>query len=67
MKKFFLELYQKIKTLNGRKELFYEKNYARTGINTDDYLNKLFKFSTLTIFMKCVLQEGEKLYPEIYL
>ena len=25
-----------IKTLNGGKELFYEKNHARIGINTDD-------------------------------
>ena len=28
----------KIKTLNGGKELFYEKNYVRIGINTDDDL-----------------------------
>ena len=28
----------KIKTLNGGKELFYEKNYARIGINADDDL-----------------------------
>ena len=27
-----------IKTLNGGKELFYKKNYARIGINTDDDL-----------------------------
>ena len=27
-----------IKTLNGRKKLLYEKNYARIGINTDDDL-----------------------------
>ena len=27
-----------IKTLNGGKELFYEKNYAKIGINTDDDL-----------------------------
>ena len=58
-----------IKALNGRKEWFYEKNYARTGINTDDDLplNKQLKFSTLTIIIRCVLQNGEKLYPQIYL
>ena len=28
----------KIKTLNSGKELFYEKTYARIGINTDDDL-----------------------------
>ena len=27
-----------IKTYNGGKELFYEKKYARIGINTDNYL-----------------------------
>ena len=58
-----------IKTLNGGKELFYKKNYARIGVNTDDDLplNKPLKFPTLTIIIKCVFQEGEKLYPQIYL
>ena len=58
-----------IKTLNGGKELFYEKNYARIGINTDDDLplNKPLKFPSLTIIIRCVFQEGEKLYPQIYL
>ena len=42
-----------IKTLNGRKELFYEKDYARIEINTDDDLplNKQLKFPTLTIII----------------
>ena len=33
------------------------------GINTDDNLplNKPLKFLTLTIIIKCILQEGEKL------
>ena len=58
-----------IKTFNGGKELFYEKNYARIGVNTDDDLplNKPLKFPTLTIIIRCVFQEGEKLYPQIYL
>ena len=57
-----------IKTLNDGKELFYEKNYARIGINTNDDLplNKQLKFPTLTTIIRCVLQEGEKLYPQIY-
>ena len=55
-------------TINGGKELFYEKNYARIGVNTDDVpLNKPLKFPTLTIIIRCVFQEGEKLYPQIYL
>ena len=47
-----------IKTLNGGKELFYEKNYARIGINTDDDLplNKPLKFPTLTIIIRCAFQ-----------
>ena len=58
-----------IKTLNGGKELFYENNYTRIGINADDELplNKQLKFPTLTISIQCVLQKGEKLYPQIYL
>ena len=59
-----------IKTLNGGKEMFHEeKKNARIGINTDDDLplNKTLKFPTLTIIIRCVFQEGEKLYPQIHL
>ena len=65
----FSGIISEIKTLNSRKELFYEKKYARIGINTDDDLplNKQLKFPTLTIIIRCVLQKGEKLYPQIYL
>ena len=68
-KEVFSGIKSEIKTLNGGKELLYEKNYARTGINTDDDLpsNKQLKFSTLTIVIRCVLQKGKKLYPQIYL
>ena len=67
--KLFLELKKEIETINDRKELFYEKKYARIVVNTDDDmpLNKPLKFPTLTIVIRCVFQEGEKLYPEIYL
>ena len=49
-----------IKTLSGGKELFYKKKYAKIGINTDDDLpmNKPLKFPTLTIIIRCILQEG---------
>ena len=58
-----------IKTVNGGKELLYEKNYTRVVINADDDLplNKPLKFLTLTIIIRCVLQEGEKLYLQVYL
>ena len=67
------EIWSKIKSetknLDGRKELFYEKNYARIGINTDDDLplNKQLKVPTLAIIIRCVLQNDEKFYPQIYL
>ena len=65
----FSEIRSEIKTINGGKELFYEKNYARIGINTDDDLplNKSLKFPTLTVIIRCVFQEDKKLYPQIYL
>ena len=67
--KLFLELKKEIETIKDRKELFYEKKYARIVVNTDDDmpLNKPLKFPTLTIVIRCVFQEGEKLYPEICL
>ena len=54
-----------IKSLDGGKKLFYKKSYARIGINTDDDLplTKTLKFPTLTIIIRCILQEGEKLSP----
>ena len=57
-----------IKTINGGKEAFYEEDYARIGVNTDGNipLNKLLKFPTLIIIIGCVLQKGEKLYPQVY-
>ena len=65
----FSGIKKEIETINGGKELFYEKNYARIGVNTDDDvpLNKPLKFPTLTIIIRSVFQEGEKLYPQIYL
>ena len=52
-----------------KKNCFYEKNYAKIGINTADDLplNKQLKFPTLTIIIGSVLQKYEKLYPQIYL
>ena len=65
----FSETKSEIETLNGGKELVYEKIYARIGINTDDdlLLNKQLKFPTLAIIIRCIFQEGKKLYPQIYL
>ena len=65
----FSGIRSEIKTINGGKELFYEKNYARIGVDRDHDLplNKQLKFPMLTIFIRCVFQEGKKLYPQVYL
>ena len=65
----FFGIKLEIRRFNGGKELFYKKNYARIGINTDDdlTLNKQIKFQTLAIIIRCVLQNGEKSYPKICL
>ena len=49
----FSENRSKIKTIHSGKKLFYEKNYARIGVNTDDdvHLNKQLKFPTLVIII----------------
>ena len=69
MKKFFLVLDQNVKPSMVEKNCSMEKNYARIGVNTDDNLtlNKLLKFPTLTMIIRCFFQDGEKLYPQIYL
>ena len=65
----FSGIKSEIETNNGGKKMFYEKNYARVAVNTDDDLplNKQLKFPRLTIIIRCVLQNGETLYPQIYL
>ena len=57
------------KTINGWKKLFYEKNYAKIGFDTDDdlLLNKQIKFPMLATIITYVFQDGTKLYPQIYL
>ena len=65
----FSGIISEIKTITGGKKLFYEKNYAKIGVNTDDDipLNKQLKFPTLTIIIRCIFQNGKKLCPQIYL
>ena len=66
----FSEILSEIIIINGKKEKsFYEKNYARIRVDTDDDmpLNMSLKFPMLTIIIRCVFQEGTKLYPQIYL
>ena len=65
----FSGIKKKFETINGGKELIYEKDYARIGVNTDDDvpLNKQLKFPTVAIIIRCIFQKGKKLDPQIYL
>ena len=65
----FSGILSEIETINSGEKLFYEKNYAKIGDNTDDDipLNKPLKFPSLTIIIRCIFQNGKKLYPHIYL
>ena len=55
--------------INGGKKVFYEKNYHDIGINTEDNLpvKESLKFLTLIININLVLQENNKLYPQLYI
>ena len=63
------EIKSEIKQLLVEKNSLIKKNCTRMGINTDDHLplNKTLKLRTLAIIIRRVFQEGEKLYPQIYL
>ena len=43
--------------------MYYEKNYAKVGVNTNDDipLNKQINFPTLIINIRCVFQKGNEL------
>ena len=58
-----------IETINGGEKMYYEKNYTRIVVNTNDdiTLNKQIKFPTLIVIIRCVFQKGKELYPQIYL
>ena len=45
--------------------MYYVKNYARIGVNTDNDIpiNKKLKFPSLTIIIRCVFENNKKLYP----
>ena len=49
--------------------MYYEKNYAKIGVNTDDNvsLNKKLNFPLLTTIIRRIFQNGKKLYPQVYL
>ena len=65
----FSGIKSEIEKINSCKKLFYEKHYAKIGVNTDDNipLNKQLKFPSLTTIIRCVFQNGKKLYSQVYL
>ena len=65
----FSGIKKEIETINGGKELIYEKDYAKIRVNTDDDvpLNKQLKFPMLTIIIRCIFQKGKELDRQICL
>ena len=63
------EIRSEIKIINGGKKVFYEKNYRKIGLNTEDDLplKESLRFLTLILNINLILQADNKLYPQIYL
>ena len=63
------EIRSEIKRINCGKKVFYEKNYRKIGIITEDDLplKEPLKFLALIIKINLILQADNKLYPQIYL
>ena len=66
--KVFSGIKKEIETINGGKELVYEKNYSKIDVNANDVpLYKPLKFPTLLIITRCVFPIDNKLEPQVYL
>ena len=69
----YTELWDRIKTeietINGGKEGKYDKGFMKIKFETDDNLplNKPLKLRILTIFVRSVFKEDDKLCPKLYL
>ena len=59
---------EKIKEINSD-ECDYEKNYMKMKFNSDNNLplNKLLKFDNMSITIRSVFKEDDKLYPQVFL
>ena len=49
--------------------LEYSKGYKKINFNSDDNspLNKTLKFHTITVIIRYVISEDNKLYPQVFL
>ena len=58
----------KIKKLDDN-WLEYTKDYMKIKFNSDDILplNKTLKIHTMTVTIRCVISEDNKLYPQVFL
>ena len=47
----------------------YSKGYKKIKFNSDDNLplNKPLKFYNMTVTIRCVISEDNKLYPQVFL
>ena len=65
---FFNRIMGKIKE-GSNDECKYEKDYMKIKFNSDDDLplNKPLKFHNMTITMRSVFKEDDKLYPQFFL
>ena len=55
--------------MNGDKEIDYEKDYMKIKFNSDEDLpfSKSLKSHLMTISIRCISSEDDKLYPQLFL
>ena len=65
---FLLELWVKLKKIDDD-WLEYKKGYKKIKFNSDDNLplNKPLKFYDMTVTIRCVFNEDNKLYTQVFL
>ena len=65
---FWIELWIKWKKIDDD-WLEYAKDYMKIKFNSDDNLtlNKSLKFYNMTVTIRCVFSEDNKLYPQVFL
>ena len=58
-----------IEAINGGKKGKYNKDIMKVKFNADDNLplNKPLKLHMLTIIVRCIFEEDDKFYPQLYL
>ena len=63
------EIWSEIKRIDRGEKVFYEKNYCKIDINTEDDLplKESLKFLALIVNINLILQTDNKLYSQIYL